>query len=233
MTNQANEIFFSSLRQYATDTSGGAGIVAAVAAVAEREDFNRAAIVGQAGNNIIWFSRQTEQTQIEVIALAFAVKKHFNETERKMFKERPAQMRLEYIKIAIHIYRLLQKNKTVVNEVVDSAEIRTKAAYKAVIRANLPLIREMRQRTRTKAWVTISKALVAITGKRIPPSQMNKLVSEVEAEMGSRTETPLVMTHFDGERIDAEVQAAYQKAGYENTGSAGAPQVSGVGVQQA
>ena len=106
------------------------------------------------------------------------------------------------------------------SDVVRDTEIRMKAAYKAIIREHLPIIREMRQRTRSKAWTKISDAIFSLDSKRIPSSQIGKLVSEVEAELSAERAAPLVMTIF---RMNASARKPRRLTRKPDTMMFGAP----------
>ena len=212
--NIANAVFVATLEQYTYDPAAAAPVLKAVEAVVEEDGFDRVAVVNNEGNvNLRWFSAQELSVQTQVMALATAVKRHYHKSDRSLVKKLPAQMALSYLKLAIYIYRYLQRRKSVVNEIVSQAEIHQRAAYKAVVRTHLALVRDMRGRAETKAWKTISKALLAVTGTRVPPTVLSSVAKELFEEEHSEVR-PLAMSHYANERIGKETREAFEKAGY-------------------
>ena len=223
MNDTSNNIFFATLRQYTHDRAAGAAIVAAVEKVCTSEDFERSRVIGEdAESNLRWFSRVDNSTQEQVIALMSAVKNYIKKTSQKEIKESPARVNLESLKIATYIYRYLSRKNKIVADVVATTTINNKEAYKAIIRTNYSLIQNMRDSSsKTRSWAIISRALEAMVGKKIPSSALSKLTKEIEEEMRSRASEPRTVSHYVGESLDDNLKAAYQKAGYIDSSTAG------------
>lgn len=222
MNDTSNNIFFATLRQYTHDSAAGAAIVAAVEKVCALADFDRERILGEdSESNLRWFSRMDKGTQEQVIALTSAVKNHMRKTAQKELRESPARINLESLKIAVHIYRFLSKKNKVVAEVVANTTINNREAYKAIIRTNYALIQNMRNSSqKTRSWNMIARALDAICGKKIPASALSRLTKEIEEELRARASEPRTVSHYVGERLDDNLKAAYQKAGYVDSSPA-------------
>lgn len=224
MSQTNNSIFFDTLAQYARDSSAGPAILGAVADVLTHAlGFLPDAVLCEktAQTNLRWFSAQPIAIREQIIALAAAVQKWARKNgSKKRIQEMPALAHLEHIEVAVAMYRYLQKRKTAVNHIVSNTKNQTHAAYKAVVRSNLPMIREMRQRKDSRAWTTISRALQAVTGHKIPTTSLSKIVAEIDADVAKYTALanhsarPHIMTRWKGDKIDEEVKAAYKKAGY-------------------
>lgn len=225
MNSTNNSIFFNTLAQYARDSSAGPAISAAVADVLTHSpDFYPADALEekQARTNIHWMSVQPVNIREQIIALSTAVQKHAQKNGgKKHIQETPALARLEHIEIAIAMYRYLQKKKAAINHIVENTQNRTQAAYKAIIKSNLSLIKEMRKQSNTRPWTTISKTLQALTGHKIPSTTLSKLVTEIDSGAAKyeplstlNRPAPKIMTRWEGDNISEETRAAYKKAGY-------------------
>lgn len=216
--NEANEIFFNTLQQYTTDATAGAAIVAAISDVLKNTPTLITAARDEAQTNLRWFASRDEWERIQIFALAAAVNKYTTQTEGRARKnQKPAAARLDCLQLAAALYRFLKKKKSEVSRIVQATTIRTRAAYKAIIKSNLAIINQLRQVKRTRNWSTISAALETITGQRIPPTTLAKIHAEVTEEIRARAnDTPPRMSHFANERISDEMRTAYEKAGYEN-----------------
>lgn len=225
MNSTNNSIFFNTLAQYARDSSAGPAISAAVADVLMHSpDFYPADALEekQARTNIHWMSVQPVDVREQIIALSTAVQKHAQKNGgKKHIQETPALARLEHIEIAIAMYRYLMKKKAAINHIVENTQNHTQAAYKAIVKSNLLLIKEMRQQSNTRPWTTISKTLQALTGHKIPSTTLSKLVTEIDSGAAKyeplsalNRPVPKIMTRWEGDNISAETRAAYEKAGY-------------------
>lgn len=218
MNTIANNIFFDTLQQFTTDPAAGGAVRAAVHAALESapELYDRAE--KEAATNLRWFSAQGADRRVQIMALAEAVKKHEQQKRgRTRDGVEPARARLEYLQIATAIYRHLAKKKTAVNEVVKETAIQTSAAYRAIVRANLPLIKQLRGVKTTKNWQTISKILYQVIHTKIPSGTLSKIATEELTKAGAgAVVAPLVMTHYEKEEISTETRQAYEQAGYIN-----------------
>ncbi len=225
MNSTNNSIFFNTLAQYARDSSAGPAINAAVADVLTHSpDFYPADALKekQARTNIHWMSVQPVNVREQIIALSTAIQKYAQKNgAKKHMQEAPALARLEHIEIAIAMYRYLMKKKAAINHIVENTQNRTQAAYKAIVKSNLSLIKEMRQQSNTRPWTTISKTLQALTGHKIPSTTLSKLVAEINSGAAKyeplsilNRAQPRVMTRWEGDNISEETRAAYEKAGY-------------------
>lgn len=226
MNSTNNSIFFNTLSQYARDSSAGPAISAAVSDVlTHASDFyvDKALEEKQARTNIHWMSVQPINIREQIIALSTAIQKHAQKNGgKKHIQETPALARLEHIEIAIAMYRYLQKKKAAINHIVENTQNRTQAAYKAIVKSNLSLIKEMRQQSNTRPWTTISKTLQALTGHKIPSTTLSKIVAEINSGVAQyaplstlNRAQPRVMTRWEGDNISEETRAAYEKAGYK------------------
>lgn len=225
MNSSNNSIFFNTLRMYARDSSAVPAISAAVEDVlAHAPDFYPAEALEekQARTNIHWMSVHSVDVREQIIALSTAIQKYAQKNGgKKHIQEAPALARLEHIEIAIAMYRYLQKKKAAINHIVENTQNRTQATYKAIIKSNLSLIKEMRQQSNTRPWTTISRTLHALTGHKIPSTTISKLVAEIDSGLAKyeplstlNRGTPRVMTRWEGDNISEETRAAYEKAGY-------------------
>ncbi len=225
MNSTNNSIFFNTLAQYARDSSAGPAISAAVTDVLTHSpDFYPADALEekQARTNIHWMSVQSVNVREQIVALSTAIQKHVQKNGgKKHIQEAPALARLEHIEIAIAMYRYLQKKKAAINHIVENTQNRTQAAYKAIIKSNLSLIKEMRKQSNTRPWTTISKTLQALTGHKIPSTTLSKIVAEINSGAAKyvplstlNRPAPRVMTRWEGDNISEETRAAYKKAGY-------------------
>lgn len=226
MNSTNNSIFFNTLAQYARDSSAGPAISAAVSDVlTHAPDFFPADALEekQARINLHWLSVQSVDVREQVIALSTAIQKHAQKNGgKKHIQETPSLARLEHIEIAIAMYRYLQKKKAAINHIVENTQNRTQAAYKAIVKSNLSLIKEMRQQSNTRPWTTISRTLHALTGHKIPSTTISKIVAEIDSGAAKyeplstlNRGTPKVMTRWEGDNISEETRAAYEKAGYK------------------
>ena len=226
MNSTNNSIFFDTLAQYTRDSSAGPAILAAVTDVlTHTPDFFPADALEekQARTNIHWMSVQPVNVREQIIALSTAIQKHTQKNgDKKHMKEAPALARLEHIEIAIAMYRYLKKKKSAINHIVENTQNHTQAAYKAIVRSHLSLIKEMRQKSSTRPWITISRTLQALTGHKIPSTTLSKIVAEIDADAATykplstlNRAQPRVMTRWEGDTISAETRAAYEKAGYK------------------
>lgn len=226
MNSTNNSIFFNTLAQYARDSSAGPAILAAVTDVlTHTPDFFPADALDekQARTNIHWMSVQPVNVREQIIALSTAIQKHTQKNgDKKHLKEAPALARLEHIEIAIAMYRYLRKKKSAINHIVKNTQNHTQAAYNAIVKSHLSLIKEMRQKSNTRPWITISRTLQALTGHKIPPATLSKIVAEIDADAARyepfstlNRSTPRVMTRWKGDNISEETRAAYEKAGYQ------------------
>ena len=225
MNSTNNSIFFSTLSQFARDSSAGPAISAAVEDVlTHASDFyvEDALVEETAKTNLRWFSAQPVDTREQVIALTKAIQKYYRQNgDKKRMQEMPALTYLEHLEIAAAMYRYLQKKKAAINHIVENTQNRTQAAYRAIIKSNLTLIKEMRQQGNTRPWTTISKMLQALTGHKIPSTTISKIVSEIDSGAAKyeplstlNRAQPRVMTRWEGDNISEETRAAYEKAGY-------------------
>ncbi len=221
---EANEIFFSTLEQYTSEASAGAAIAEAVAAALAQAPELAALPEAETQKILRWFSDRPRDERVQILALAEGVKKHkAGEEGRSEMRRRPAESRLEHLELAAAIYRHLKRKKTAVAAVVESTNIQTKAAYTALVSANLGLINQMRSVRKTRNWTKISETLQVVSGKKIPPTTLSKIYSEVTegvvVRLSEQTEAP-VMAHFVNESVSKETRAAYEKAGYDTSGEA-------------
>ena len=226
MHSTNNSIFFNTLAQYARDSSAGPAILAAVADVlTHTSDFYPSDALNekQARTNIHWMSVQPVDVREQIIALSTAIQKHAQKNgNKKHMQEAPALARLEHIEIAIAMYRYLRKTKSAINHIVENTQNHTQAAYNAIVKSHLSLIKEMRQKSNTRPWTTISRALQALTGHKIPSTTISKIVAEIDSD-AARYESlstlnrgaPRIMTRWEGDNISEETRAAYEKAGYK------------------
>ncbi len=221
---EANEIFFSTLEQYAVEATAGAAIAEAVAAALAQAPELATLPEAETQKILRWFSDRPRDERVQILALAEATKKYkAREEGRSEMRKRPAESRLEHLELAAAIYRHLKRKKTAVAAVVESTNIQTKAAYTALVSANLGLINQMRSVRKTRNWTKISETLQVLTGKKIPPTTLSRIYSEVTegvvVRLSEQTEAPK-MSHFINEHIDKTVVEAYEKAGYITTGEA-------------
>lgn len=224
MNSTNNSIFFDTLQQFARDSSAGAAILSAVDdLLSHTPDFfpDEALEEENAKINLRWFAAQPAEVREQIIALTKAIQKFARQNgSKKHMQEAPALAHLEHLEIAAAMYRYLKKRKTAVNHIVEHAQIRTQAAYKAIVRSNLTLIKELRQRKDSRAWTTISRALHAVTGHKIPAASLSKIVAEVDAEaakystMADHSAKPKIMTRWENDKVGEEMRAAYERAGY-------------------
>ncbi|MBE6094548.1 MAG: hypothetical protein E7199_03625 [Schwartzia succinivorans] len=221
---EANDIFFSTLEQYATEASAGAAIAEAVAAALAQAPELAALPEAETQKILRWFSDRPRDERVQILALAEGVKKHkAGEEGRSEMRKRPAESRLEHLELAAAIYRHLKRKKTAVAAVVESTNIQTKAAYTALVSANLGLINQMRSVQKTRNWTKISETLQVLTGKKIPPTTLSKVYSEITSGIVVRLSeqvTPQPMAHFLNEHIDQSTRKAYEKAGFDTSGEA-------------
>lgn len=221
---EASDIFFSTLAQYASEASAGAAIAEAVAAALAQAPELATLPEAETQKILRWFSDRPRDERVQILALAEGVKKHkAGEEGRSEMRKRPAESRLEHLELAAAIYRHLKRKKTAVAAVVESTNIQTKAAYLALVRSNLGLIDQLRSVKKTRNWTKISEALKVVTGKKIPPTTLAKVYAEVTegvvVRLNSQTEAP-AMAHFVNEHIDRSTREAYEKAGYDTRGAA-------------
>lgn len=221
---EANEIFFSTLEQYAVEATAGAAIAEAVAAALAQAPELATLPEAETQKILRWFSDRPRDERVQILALAEATKKYkAREEGRGEMRKRPAESRLEHLELAAAIYRHLKRKKTAVAAVVESTNIQTKAAYTALVSANLGLISQMRSVKKTRNWTKISETLQVVSGKKIPPTTLSKIYSEVTegvvVRLSEQTEAP-VMTHFLNEEISTETKEAYKKAGFDTSGEA-------------
>ncbi len=224
MNSTNNSIFFDTLQQFARDSSAGAAILSAVDDVlSHAPDFSpdEALEEENAKINLRWFAAQPTDVREQIIALTKAIQKFARQNgSKKHMQVAPALAHLEHLEVAVAMYRYLRKRKAAVNRIVEHTQIRTQAAYKAIVRSNLTLIKELRQRKDSRAWTTISRTLQAVTGHKIPSQSLSKIVAEIDTEaanysaMADHTKKPPVMTRWKNDTIAEEVKAAYEKAGY-------------------
>ena len=225
MNSTNNSIFFNTLAQFARDSSAGPAINAAVADIlTHASDFyiEDALEEKNAQTNLRWFSAQPVDVREQVIALTKAIQKHARQNgDKKRMQEMPALVYLEHLEIAAAMYRYLKK-KAAINHIVENTQNRTQAAYKAIIKSNMSLIKEMRQQSNTRPWTTISKTLQALTGHKIPSTTISKIVAEINSGLAKyeplstlNRAAPKVMTRWEGDNISEETRAAYEKAGYQ------------------
>lgn len=221
---EANEIFFSTLEQYAVEASAGAAIAEAVAAALAQAPELATLPEAETQKILRWFSDRPRGERVQILALAEGVKKHqAGEEGRSEMRRRPAESRLEHLELAAAIYRHLRRKKTAVAAVVESTNIQTKAAYTALVSANLGLISQMRSVKKTRNWTKISETLQVVSGKKIPPTTLSKIYSEVTEGVVVRLNeqvTPQPMAHFVNEHIDQSTREAYEKAGFDTSGEA-------------
>ena len=226
MNSTNNSIFFNTLSQFARDSSAGPAINAAVEDVlTHAPDFygEDALVEETAKTNLRWFSAQSVDIREQVIALTKAIQKHARQNgDKKRMQEMPALMYLEHLEIAAAMYRYLMKKKAAINHIVENTQNRTQAAYKAIIKSNLTLIKEMRQQNNTRPWTTISRTLHALTGHKIPSTTISKIVAEINSGIAKyeplstlNRAAPKVMARWEGDNISEETRAAYEKAGYQ------------------
>lgn len=220
---EANEIFFSTLKQYATDPTPGAAIAEAVAAALAQAPELAALPEAETQKILRWFSDRPREERVQILALSAAVKKVKDKGGRSEYRKHPAESRLEHLELAAAIYRHLRKKKTAVAAVVESTNIQTKAAYQALVASNLGLINQMRSVKKTRNWTKISETLQVLTGKKIPPTTLSKLYTEITngvvVRLNEQSGAP-VMAHFLNESVSKETRAAYEKAGYDTSGEA-------------
>ena len=213
---EANDIFFGTLEQYTTDATAGAAILAAVAAALRDAPSLKATARNDAATNLRWFATRPEGERVQIMALAAAVRKYLTKEDgRQKQTQTPAAFRLDCLQLAAAIYRHLRKKKSAVSTVVEATTIQTRAAYIAIVKSNLPLINQMRATKRTRNWSIISDTLKAITGKTIPPAALSKTYAEaMEQTRRSDALPPMIMSHYENERISTETREAYEQAGY-------------------
>ncbi len=212
----ANEIFFDTLEQYTHDSTAGVAVLAAIADALATSPELLTSAEKEAATNLRWFSARPKKERVQIMALASAVKKwKARQGERAEQTKAPAAARLDCLELATAIFRYLKKYKRAVDHVVEQTAIRTRAAYAAIVRSNLPLINELRSRKQTRNWCKISDILKAATGKQIPPAALAKVYTDVLAKQADRADAvPLVPTTWIGQRVSEETAAAYEKAGY-------------------
>ncbi len=215
MSEFENAIFFDTVAQFTTDPSAGATLLEAVAAYVEDESFSRSeATEARAESNLRWFSAQPREVKIQIVALSGTVRKYYaTHGERASMTKEPAARRLEHFEIAVSMYRNLKQKKKAVVALVQKSPVQSRAAYKAIVRVNYTIIKEMRQSH--KAWSVIGQTLKVLTGQKVPPALLPVMYKEVEAEIKARANLPKVMTHYEGERTSEETIAAYRAAGYD------------------
>ncbi len=221
---EANNIFFDSLDQYATDSSAAKSIIESVEFALKHAPELETLPEAERQRNLRWFSDRPRAERVQILALTKAVKKVKDpEGGRIEYRKHPAESRLGHLELAAAIYRLLRRKKTAVSQVVESANIQTKAAYLALVRSNLELINQLRSVKKTRNWTKISEALKVVTGKKIPPTTLAKVYAEVTegvvVRLNAQTEAP-AMAHFVNEHIDRSTREAYEKAGYDTSGEA-------------
>lgn len=221
---EANDIFFSTLKQYATDPTPGAAIAEAVAAALAQAPELASLSEAETQKILRWFSDRPRDERVQILALAEATKKYkAREEGRGEMRKRPAESRLEHLELAAAIYRHLRRKKTAVAQVVETANIQTKAAYLALVRSNLGLIDQLRSVKKTRNWTKISETLKVTSGMKIPPTTLSKLYGEVTSGVVVRLNeqvTPQPMAHFINEHIDESTRKAYEKAGFDTSGEA-------------
>lgn len=220
---EANDIFFSTLQQYATDPTPGAAIAEAVAAALAQAPELATLPEAETQKILRWFSDRPREERVQILALSAAVKKVKDKGGRSEYRKHPAESRLEHLELAAAIYRHLRRKKTAVAAVVENANIQTKAAYMALVRSNLGLIDQLRSVKKTRNWTKISETLKTLTGMKIPPTTLSKVYGEVTSGVVVRLSEqtkPLEMAHFVNEHIDQSTREAYEKAGYITTGEA-------------
>lgn len=221
---EANDIFFSTLEQYAVEATAGAAIAEAVAAALAQAPELATLPEAETQKILRWFSDRPRDERVQILALAEATKKYkAREEGRGEMRKRPAESRLEHLELAAAIYRHLKRKKTAVAAVVESTNIQTKAAYQALVASNLGLINQMRSVKKTRNWTKISETLQVITGKKIPPTTLSKVYSEITSGVVVRLSeqvTPQPMAHFLNEHIEKETIEAYKKAGFDTSGEA-------------
>ena len=221
---EANDIFFSTLQQFTTDPTPGAAIAEAVAAALAQAPELATLPEAETQKILRWFSDRPRDERVQILALAEATKKYkAREEGRSEMRRRPAESRLEHLELAAAIYRHLRRKKTAVAAVVESTNIQTKAAYTALVSANLGLISQMRSVKKTRNWTKISETLQVVSGKKIPPTTLSKIYAEVTEGVVVRLNeqvTPQPMAHFLNESVSKETRAAYEKAGYDTSGEA-------------
>lgn len=220
---EANDIFFSTLEQYATDPTPGAAIAEAVAAALAQAPELAALPEAETQKILRWFSDRPREERVQILALSSAVKKVKDKGGRSEYRKHPAESRLEHLELAAAIYRHLKRKKTAVAAVVESTNIQTKAAYTALVSANLGLINQMRSVRKTRNWTKISETLQVVSGKKIPPTTLSKVYSEITSGVVVRLSeqvTPQPMAHFVNEHIDQSTREAYEKAGFDTSGEA-------------
>ncbi len=221
---EANEIFFSTLEQYAVEATAGAAIAEAVAAALAQAPELATLPEAETQKILRWFSDRPRDERTQIIALAEGVKKHkAGEEGRSEMRRRPAESRLEHLELAAAIYRHLKRKKTAVAAVVESTNIQTKAAYQALVASNLGLISQMRSVKKTRNWTKISETLQVVSGKKIPPTTLAQVYAEVTEGVVVRLSeqvAPQPMAHFVNERIDQSTREAYEKAGFDTSGEA-------------
>lgn len=217
MIDAANEIFFDTLEQYTHDATAGAAVRAAIAdALTHSPDLIESA-AKDAQTNLRWFSARPKKERVQIMALAAAVQRYkAQHGERAEQTQAPAAARLDCLELATALYRYLKKYKKAVDHVVEQTTIQTRAAYAAIVRSNLQLITQCRQRKATRNWSRIADIIKAATGKTIPAATLSKVYADVLAKQAAGgSVAPAVMTHWENERIDPETAAAYEKAGYD------------------
>lgn len=221
---EANDIFFDTLMQYTQEATAGAAIAEAVAAALAQAPELAALSEAETQKILRWFSDRPRAERTQIIALSEAVKKHkASEEGRSEYRKHPAESRLEHLELAAAIYRHLKRKKTAVSQVVETANIQTKAAYLAIVRSNIGLIDQLRSVKKTRNWTKIAETLKVVTGMKIPPTTLSKIYSEVTEGVVVRLNEqvePQPMAHFVNERIDQSTREAYEKAGFDTSGEA-------------